>query len=101
MLQDKDIKKIQELKADFTPSRVSADDIFSRFKALKLSECFSEFKYFKRCGYDFRMVLAILVSMVVSADKTVNSYLNSPTGEGSSMGKDVFYRLKNSPFICW
>ena len=39
--------------------------------------------------------------MVVSPDKTVNSYLNSPTGEGSSMGKDVFYRLKNSPFICW
>lgn len=47
------------------------------------------------------MVLSILVSMVVSPDKTVNSYLNSPTGEGSSMGKDVFYRLKNSPFICW
>jgi len=37
MLQDKDIKKIQELKADFTPGRVSAEDIFSRFKALKLS----------------------------------------------------------------
>jgi len=40
---DKDIKKIQELKADFTPSKVSADDIFSRFKALKLSEGLSEF----------------------------------------------------------
>jgi predicted nucleic acid-binding Zn finger protein len=47
------------------------------------------------------MVLAVLVSMVVSPDKTVNSFLTSPTGEGSSMGKDVFYRLKNSPFICW
>jgi hypothetical protein len=45
MLQDKDIKKIQELQADFTPSRVSANDIFSRFKALKLSECFSEFNF--------------------------------------------------------
>ena len=29
MLQDKDIKKIQELKADFTPGRVSAEDIFA------------------------------------------------------------------------
>ena len=101
MLQDKDIKKIQELKADFTPGRVSAEDIFSRFKALKLSEGLSEFKWFKTRGYDFKMVLALLVSMVVSSDKTVNSYLNSPTGEGSTMGKDVFYRLKNSPFICW
>lgn len=101
MLQDKDIKKIQELQADFTPSRVSADDIFSRFKALKLSECFSEFNFFKRRGYDFRMVLAVLVSMVVIPEKTVNSFLTSPTGEGSSMGKDVFYRLKNSPVICW
>lgn len=101
MLQDKDVKKIQELKADFTPAKVSAEDIFSRFKALKLSEGLSEFKWFKTRGYDFKMVLALLVSMVVSSDKTVNSYLNSPTGEGSTMGKDVFYRLKNSPFICW
>ena len=101
MLQDKDIKKIQELKADFTPTRVSAEDIFSRFKALKLSESLSEFKFFKTRGYDFKMVLSILISMVVSSDKTVNSYLNSPTGEGSFMGKDVFYRLKNSPVICW
>ena len=101
MLQDKDIKKIQELKADFTPGRVSAEDIFSRFKALKLSEGLSEFKWFKTRGYDFKMVLALLVSMVVSSDKTVNSHLNSPTGEGSTMGKDVFYRLKNSPIICW
>ena len=101
MLQDKDIKKIQELKADFTPGRVSAEEIFSRFKALKLSEGLSEFKWFKTRGYDFKMVLALLVSMVVSSDKTVNSYLNSPTGEGSTMGKDVFYRLKNSSIICW
>lgn len=101
MLRDKDIKKIQELKADFTPGRVSAEDIFSRFKALKLSEGLSEFKWFKTRGYDFKMVLALLVSMVVSSDKTVNSYLNSPTGEGSTMGKDVFYRLKNSSIICW
>jgi hypothetical protein len=97
MLQDKDIKKIQELETDFTPSRVSADDIFSRFKALKLSE----FNFFKRRGYDLRMVLATLISMVVSPDKTVNSYLTSPTGEDSSMGKDVFYRLKNSSSVCW
>ena len=101
MLQNKDIKKIQELKADFTPTRVSAEDIFSRFKALKLSEGLSQFKWFKTRGYDFKMVLSILVSMVVSSDKTVNSYLNNPMGEGFSMGKDVFYRLKNSPFICW
>ena len=40
MLQDKDIKKIQELKADYTPCRVSAEDIFSRFKALKLTKAY-------------------------------------------------------------
>ena len=101
MLRYKDIKIIQELKADHTPSRVSAEDIFSRFKALKLSECFSEFKFFKRRGYDFKMVLAILVSMVVSPEKTVNSYLNGSGGEGFSMGKDVFYRLKKSSSVCW
>lgn len=46
MLQDKDIKKIQKLKADFTPNRLSADDIFSRFKALMLCEGLLEFKWF-------------------------------------------------------
>lgn len=101
MLQDKDIKKIQELKADYTLCRVSAEDIFSRFKALKLTEGLSHFNYFKQRGYDFKMVLAILVSMVVSPEKTVNSYLNKSIGKGTSMGKDVFYRLKNNPDICW
>jgi hypothetical protein len=37
----------------------------SRFKALKLNEGLSEFKCSKTRGYDFKMVLAILVSMVV------------------------------------
>jgi hypothetical protein len=101
MLQDKDIKKIQELKADYTPSRVSAEDIFSRFKALKLTEGLSNFNYFKQRGCDFKMVLAMLVSIVVSPDKTVNSYLNNSICEATSTGKDVFYRLKNNPHICW
>lgn len=56
MLWDKDIKKIQKLIADFTPSRV----------------------------------LATLVSMVVSPDKTVDSYLTSPSGESSTMIKDSY-----------
>jgi hypothetical protein len=40
----KDFKKVQMLKADFTRSRVSADDIFSRFQVLKPSGALSEFK---------------------------------------------------------
>ena len=57
MLQDKDIKKIQELKADYTPCRVSAEDIISRFKALKLTKGLSHFNYFKQRGYDFETML--------------------------------------------
>jgi len=87
MLQDKDIKKIQELKTDYTPSWASTENIFSRFKALKLSEGLSEFKMFKSRGYDFKTILAVLVSMIVSPEKTVHSYLNSATGEESMMGK--------------
>ena len=37
MLRYKDIKIIQELKADHTPSRVSAEDIFSRVEAERRS----------------------------------------------------------------
>lgn len=76
MLQDRGIKKIQELKAKYTPSWVNLENIFSRFKALKLSEDFSEFKEFKTRGFDFKNILSVLVSMVVSPDKSVNSYLN-------------------------
>lgn len=86
---------------EYTPSWVNVENIFSRFKALKLSEGFSEFKEFKTRGFDFKNVLSVLVSMVVSPEKTVHSYLNSRSGEGSAMGKDVFYRLKNSGSVCW
>lgn len=68
---------------------------------MKLSEGLTEFKSFKSRGFDFKTVLAVLVSMVVSPEKTVHSYLNSATGEGSMMGKNVFYRMKNSPSVCW
>jgi hypothetical protein len=47
-------------------------------------------------GYGFQMVLSILISMVVSGDKTVHSHLSGMFGAGIKMGKDVFYRLKNN-----
>ena len=72
MLQGKDVKKIQELKADYTPLEVLRRRHFQPLQALKLSEGLSDFKWFKQRGYDFQMVPAILVSMVVSPDKTVN-----------------------------
>lgn len=39
--------------------------------------------------------------MRVTSDMSVHFYLNNPTGVGASLGKDEFYRMKNSPFICW
>jgi hypothetical protein len=49
-----DSEKFKSWKRTFTPLKVASDDIFSRFKALKLS---LEFNFFKRRGYDFKIVL--------------------------------------------
>ncbi|MCE5174867.1 MAG: hypothetical protein ABFC90_01270 [Bacteroidales bacterium] len=57
------------MKTDYTPTWVSAGNIFSRFKALKLSERLLEFKTFKSRGFDFKTTLAVLISMVISPDK--------------------------------
>jgi len=101
MLRDKDIKKIEEIQTDFNPENFDVEKIMSIFKAMKLKDSFSEFNYLKRSGYSFKLVLSLLIVMVVLANKTVSSSLSHLYGYGISIGKDVFYRLKNNEKICW
>jgi len=101
MLRDKSIKSIEELQTDFNENVLSVEKILSGFKALKLTDCFSEFNKMKLKGYSFRSVLTLLICMAVLPQKTVSSSLETLREHGLAIGKDVFYRLKNNGTVCW
>jgi hypothetical protein len=101
MLHAKGIKRIEEIQADFNPNALSIEKIQTGFKALKLTESFSEFNRMKSRGYSFKTILTLLIWMVVLPEKTVSSSLKTLHDSGMHMGKDVFYRLKNKESICW
>jgi predicted nucleic acid-binding Zn finger protein len=101
MLHDKSIKSIKELQTDFHADRLDMVKLMDIFKAMKLTEVFSEFNHFKQSGYSFKLVLSLLTVMIVTANKTVRSSLSDLYAHGITIGKDVFYRLKNNEQICW
>ena len=101
MLRDKVTKRIDEIKTDFNPERFTSEKIMSCFKALKLSESFSEFNKFKTKGYSVKLLLSLLVCIVVRAEKTVNSALPYLQSLNINIGKDSFYRLKNREKLNW
>lgn len=101
MLRNKGTKKIEEIKTDFNPSRFDIGKITGIFKALKLTESFSDFNNLKQSGYSVKFVLSLLLIMAVTSNKTVSSSLSTLYEQGIRIGKDVFYRLKNNEQICW
>jgi hypothetical protein len=56
MLPDKIKEKISEIGTDFNENKLESTNILKGFKALKLTEGFSEFKHFKRSGYSFQLM---------------------------------------------
>jgi hypothetical protein len=101
MLRDKSIKRIKEIQTDFNEKGLSEEKILSCFKALKLTECFTEFNRMKSKGYSFKTVLTLLIWMVALPAKTVSSSQKTLQATGQHLGVDVFYRLKNKGTICW
>ncbi|MBP8945428.1 MAG: transposase [Paludibacteraceae bacterium] len=101
MLPDKVRKKISEIETDFSENKLECVNILKGFKALKLTESFSEFKYLKRSGYSFQLVLSSMIYAVTLGSKTAVSSLPLLKEKGITMGKDVLYRLKNNGGINW
>jgi hypothetical protein len=101
MLHDKGTTKISELKADFAPEYFDNDKILDIFKAMRITGGLSAFDSFKTKGYSVKFVLSSLLLMIVHSKKTVLSSLPALSEVGVSMGKDVFYRLKNNEKVNW
>ncbi|MDN5290667.1 MAG: hypothetical protein PWQ06_906 [Anaerophaga sp.] len=101
MLPDKIKEKISEIGTDFNENKLESINILKGFKALKLTEGFSEFKHFKRSGYSFQLILSAMIYAVTSGSKTALSSLPLLREKGLTLGKDVLYRLKNNAGINW
>jgi predicted nucleic acid-binding Zn finger protein len=101
MLHDKDINKISELKNGFTHMWVEPEFIFSSLKCFSFSNLCQCISPVKIKGYSFEVVFTILASMPFIDTASVHSMLNGYVKHNIEIGKDTFYRLKNSPSICW
>ncbi len=97
MLKSKDIKKIDELKGNFTHTWFEVDNLLKVIDIFKFSSLFKQFSHFKKQGFKFEHVLSILLLLPFVGIANIN-LLSRNTFKGK---KDVFYRLKNNPSIDW
>lgn len=96
MLQHKDINKLSELRNGFTHRWLEPDFIFSSLKCFSFSTLCKGLAPLKIRGYSFELIFSILISLPFKAVSSINGLSSHVEAK-----KDVFYRLKNNPGICW
>jgi len=101
MLQSKDINKIAELKNGFTPRWLEPDFILSSLKCFSFSTLCKCLTPLKQRGYSFESIFSCLICLPFLGLQTVHSFTGSAMADHIEARKDVFYRLKNNPKICW
>ena len=101
MLQGKDIKKISELKTDFTPRWFEPEYILSSLKCFSFSSLCKSLNPIKMKGYSFECIFSILISLPFAGIGNVNRLTNSVLSKHVEAQKDVFYRFKNNSKIVW
>ena len=101
MLQSKDINKIAELKNGFTPRWLEPDFILGSLKCFSFSALCKCLNPLNQRGYSFESIISCLICLPFLGLQTVHSFTGSVMSEHIEARKDVFYRLKNNPGICW
>jgi len=101
MLHSKDINKISELKNGFTPRWFEPDFILGSLKCFSFSALCKCLEPLKQRGYSFESIFSCLICLPFLGLKTVHSFTGSVLARHIEARKDVFYRLKNNPGICW
>lgn len=101
MLQSKDINKIWELKNGFTHKWLEPEFILSSLKCFSFSDLCNCISPVKMRGYSFQAIFTILASLPFIGCTSINSMVNGAVKYQVEVGKDTFYRLKNSTGICW
>ncbi|MBN1183648.1 MAG: hypothetical protein JXB49_15260 [Bacteroidales bacterium] len=101
MLSNKGLNKIPELKTRFTHFWVEPDFFKSSLKCFTFSSLCKALGPFKLRGYSFKSIFTILLTLPFLGIETVNSMYNHYPIELATIKKDIFYRIKNNPGICW
>ena len=101
MLRNKDINKISELKNGFTPRWLEPDFILSSLTCFSFSSACKSLNPLKRRGYSFEVIFSCLITLPFLGVHSVNAFADNVLINHIKARKDVFYRLKNSPNICW
>jgi hypothetical protein len=101
MLHSKDINKISELKNGFTPRWFEPDFILDSLKCFSFSALCKCLEPLKQRGYSFESIFSCLICLPFLSLQTVYSFTGSVLAKNIEASKDVFYRLKNNPGICW
>jgi hypothetical protein len=101
MLQSKDINKIAELKNGFTPRWLEPDFILRSLKCFSFSAVCKCLSPLKQRGYSCESIFSCLICLPFLGLQTVHSFTGSAMADHIKARKDVFYRLKNNPKICW
>lgn len=101
MLQSKDINKISELKNGFTHRWLEPDFILSSLTCFSFSAVCKHLNAFKQRGYSFESIFSCLISLPFMGIQSVHSLTGSALSAHIQAKKDVFYRMKNNPGICW
>ena len=97
MLQNKDIKKIDELKTNYTHSWFEVDSLLKLIDIFHFSSLLKSFSHFKKQGFHFKYVLSVLLSLPFAGIGNIN-LLSEKNTNGK---KDVFYRMKSNSLINW
>jgi predicted nucleic acid-binding Zn finger protein len=101
MLQNKDTKKISELKNGFTHRWLEPDFIIGTLQGFSFSSLCKSLNPIKLRGYSFKSIFSILICMPFVNQQTVHSLTNGIFKDHIQARKDVFYRLKNNPSVNW
>lgn len=97
MLHIEDIKKIDELKTNFTHSWFEVDYLLKVIDIFKFSSLLKNFAHLKKQGYGFKYILSILLVLPFIGIANINLMKD----KNFKAKKDVFYRLKNNCLIDW
>jgi hypothetical protein len=100
MLQDKDIKKLSELKLTFIGKGKKSEFLFDFVEVLKLGKLHSIFSGVKSKGISILLLIRIMISLPFIDMDNVHCFSGSSFND-LKIGNDTFYRLKNNFKVNW
>ncbi len=101
MLQNKDIKKIEELNDFFTSDEKVGDTFIDMLKVFRCSALTRFLNEIKKRGYSSGELLSVLLLLPFIGVNSVRAMLYSGLAYFTEAEKDAYYRLKNKVTIKW